>query len=685
MSAPGRLPLASSQPAAVEMVDTHGEDDTQEDATKQPHDILAELIRMKSVVNIADDLSAAELSEIGERCYREAEIDEDSRQEWLLRTEAGTKLAIEQPAAKSWPWMNAANIRYPLMTSAAIQFGARAYPAIISGTQVVKAQITGEDPGGEKQARGDRIAAHMSWQCLTEMPEWEPDVDRMLHNLPIVGCCFKKTYFSPELGRSRSDLVLAKNLIVNMAAASLHVAPRITHEIELYPFQMEERFRTGIYRRFEYQDAPDSDGDKDALQAFYEQHRRLDLDKDGYAEPYIVTLHKETRQIARIRANYDEDTIRVNKATGGIIGVDPVEYFTKIPFIPNPDGGFYDIGFAWLLSPMNQAIDTVINQLLDAGTLANTGGGFIGSQLRLKGGTIRFQPGQFTEVDVPGGVVKDNIVPLTFPGPSPVLFQLLGMLVESGREIASVKDVLTGQEPKGNVPATTTIAMIEQGLKVFTAIYKRIHRALKDEYAKLYRLNRKYFDADMYATYQDAPELAANDYEGDPTDIIPVSDPTMVSDMQKMARAQFLQGFLGKGLNDQEILRRLFSAAGIENSPAILNAPQQGPNPMMIAQMMKLKSEIEKNNASADMSRATAMKLVAEAELLEPAQRAEIYRMILDGLATHAQLTQDGQQADQQHDREVVGMGLQHQQEAGRQDLQQQALDKPPEPAASAA
>lgn len=638
---PGMVPTQDGQPVTSSPDET-GEGDEHVQA-------LGELVRLMGVNNIAEDLTEDELGKIATQVCDGVDIDEASREEWKQRTQAGMDLALQKASPKSWPWQNAANIRFPLMTTASIQFAARAYPAIIADSQVVKAQVLGADPTGQRKQTAERVANHMSWQCLTEMKEWEPDVDRMLHNLPIVGCGFKKTYFSPELGRSRSDFVTAMNLIVNMAAPALAVAPRITHCFALYPDQIESRFRSEQFLEFTYHAPANENDDKLAPQDFYEQHTRLDIDKDGYAEPYIVTVHKDEQKVCRIKANFDHDGIRVDPKTGKVIGIDPIQYFTKIPFIPHPDGGFYDIGFAWLLSPLNEAINTIINQLLDAGTLANTGGGFIGSGLRLKGGTLRFSPGEYKEVDVPGGTAKENIVPLTFPEPSAVLFQMLGLMIDSGKEVASVKDVLTGDAKAANASPTTTIALIEQGLKVFTAIYKRIHRAMKEEYSKLFRLNQMYLDEAGIAAFRyDGPPIKPDDYKGQPSDIVPVSDPTMVSDMQKMARATFLQGFLGKGLNDQAILLRIFQAAGIDNIPELFPQPKTGPDAKDLAQFAELSAKVDQMHADAENKRANAMKALADAEAAGGNIDLAHLRLILDTLTVHADVQQNQQQAAQQ-------------------------------------
>jgi hypothetical protein len=215
------------------------EDQAQDDATKKPEHILHELMRLMTVQNVAKELTDEQLAKIGSEVCEGFDIDDGSREEWKTRTEAGMDLALQKAQGKTFPWPGAANIRFPLMTTAAIQFNARAYPAIVADNQVVRAQVLGADPQGQRKAIADRVSAHMSWQFLTEMEEWEPELDKLLTNLPIAGCAFKKTYFSPEQGRNRSDFVCAKDLVVNMDAPSLATAPRITHVFRLYPYEIE--------------------------------------------------------------------------------------------------------------------------------------------------------------------------------------------------------------------------------------------------------------------------------------------------------------------------------------------------------------------------------------------------------------------------------------------------------------
>ena len=596
-------------------------------------------------VNIAPDLDDEVLRKIGERVVKEYEIDCTSRGEWKEKTERAMDLAMQVAKEKQFPWPKSSNVIFPLMTTAAIQFAARAYPAIVQNRNVVKGVVIGKDEGtpemgpngqpvtypaedgspqilwklppGAKQNRADNIGSHMSWQLLDEQPEWEPETDTLLHILPIVGCDFRKSYFDPGKGRNASLRVSAMNLVINYHAKSLETAPRLTEEVKYYPVEIEEMTRADVWMEPEVPfGLPDNaDGDDDAPQEFLEQHRWWDMDDDGYPEPYIVTVHKKSRQVVRVVARYDADGIQFSQLTHKIIKIDPIHYYTKYDFLPNPDGGIYGIGFGQLLRPINEAVNTTLNQLVDAGTLANTGGGFIGKGLSMNAGSIRFQMGEYKVVNVTGGTVRDNIVPMQFPGPSTVLFQLLGLLIESGREVASIKDVLTGESQNANTPATTTLAMIEQGLKVFTAIYKRIHRALKSELNKLYRLNRIYGDEKAEYKVGDTWKVITKQDYVLGSGVEPVSDPTMVSDMQRLGRAQFLMQFANDPMcNGREIRKRIMEAANIDNIDKIL-LQQAPPNPAIAIKGMELEQKGKEIEANVSAKKATEVRDYSQAIL----------------------------------------------------------------------
>jgi chaperonin GroES len=623
----------------------------QEDTEQHPLMRLVDLINMP---NIADDLDDHKLATIGMTVCREYEIDKGSRSEWEAKMGKAMDLAMQVAESKTFPWPGAANVKYPLLTTASIQFAARAYPAIVQGQDVVKGKVVGQDVDGSKQDRAERIGQHMSYQLLQEMTEWEEDTDKLLHILPIVGCCFRKTYFDPGLGRNCTEMVSAKNLVVNYAAKSLERATRITQVFELYPHEITERMRSGVFLEVDLGLAQNSDGDEDGAHEFLEQHRRLDLDEDGYSEPYCVTVHKDTGRVVRIYARYDTAGVEVDNRTGKVARVEPVHYYTKYSFIPSPDGGFYDIGLGSLLWDINETINSTINRLLDAGTLANTGGGLIGKGLKLKGGNQSFKPGEWKQVDTGGVNIAENMFPLPTPLPSPVLMEMLTFLTDAGREVASVKDVLTGDGMTANMPATTTMAMVEQGLTQFSAIYKRIHRSLGAELKKLYRLNRLYLPPEVYfRVLDDEKAVAQTDYEDESVDIAPVSDPTIITSQQKLAKAQYLMQFMGDPLVDQfELRTRILEAAQIEHIETLLPPPQPPqPDPLAEAtvalthaEAMKSTQQAMESEAKTAKTWADAINALASAEAEEAGPQLAEYEIELMNLLQQVQGLKNGTQ-----------------------------------------
>jgi chaperonin GroES len=623
------------------------------DGEEQEQHPLMRLVDLINMPNIAEELDDSKLAEIGMKVVREYDIDKNSRADWESRMDRAMDLAMQVAEAKSFPWPNAANVKYPLLTTASIQFAARAYPAIVQGADVVRGKVVGRDPDGSKMDRAERIGQHMSYQLLDEMDGWEEDTDKLLHILPIVGCAFRKSYFDPALGRNCSELVSAKHLVVNYAAKSLERAPRITQVFELYPHEVTERMRSGVFLDVELGLPQGDDGDEDGAHEFLEQHRRLDLDEDGYGEPYCVTVHKDTGRVVRIYARYDATGVHVDNRTHKVVRVEQVDYYTKYSFIPSPDGGFYDTGFGSLLWDINETINSTMNRLLDAGTLANTGGGLIGKGIKIKGGPFRITPGEYRMVDN-AGPIAESIYPLPVPMPSSVLLELLSFLTDAGREVASVKDVLTGDNMSANVPATTTMAMVEQGLTSFTAIYKRIHRSLASELKKLYRLNRLYLPPETYfRVLDDEKAVAQSDYEDESVDIKPVSDPTVITDQQRLSKAQYLMQFMGDPLiNQYELRKRVLEAARIESLDVLLPEPQpQQPDPLQEATVALTLAEADKSTAQAVESQAKTLKAMADAiqaiataEAAEPGPQLAEYEFELTHLLQQVQAMKNGTQ-----------------------------------------
>jgi chaperonin GroES len=573
-------------------------------------------------VNIAADLDTNELIKIGNDVAEGFDTDLASRKPWEEDLESWTKLALQISDKKTFPWNGAANIKYPLLATAAMQFAARAYPTLVpSDNKVVKCRVIGSDPTGEKTNRAKRVSTHMSYQLLEEMDDWEEDMDRLLISVPIAGTCFKKTYWDAGKLKNCSKLVLPKFLVVNNDTKNIDDAERISEVIYLSKRKVKERQNEGIFLDVELPEPSgadifskdsvnrafqlDSHEDNTTPYCFIEQHTFLDLDKDGYAEPYIVTIEEQSKKVVRIKARFTANNVRVAEDGKKIISIQATQYYTKFGFIPNPDGGFYDIGFGRLLGPLNESANTIINQLVDAGSLSNLQAGFIGKGLRIKMGESRFQPGEWKQVNATGGDLKQQIFPLPVREPSQVLFNLLDLLLKSGKELASVAEIFVGKMPGQNTPATTTMATIEQGMKVFTAVYKRIYRSLGKEFKKLYLLNREYMNPEEYIDVLDEP-VQQLDYYGNENDIAPGADPTAVSSQEKQAKVQALMQLLQLGTINPMAVTQLFMEAHEIPNPQMYLAQPQPPQPDPKQQELQLKAQLETQKAQRDMQMAQA-------------------------------------------------------------------------------
>ena len=590
--------------------------------------------------NLAEDQEDDNLRSIGQRVVREYKLDKNSRGEWEERQQEYVETAKQVTEEKSYPWPGAANVKYPLLTEAALEFNARAYPEIVQGNNVVKSQVVGSDEDGEKQKRGDRVEKYQNYQLLHEMEDWSEGMDRLLLILPIVGTCFKKTYYDATLMRPVSDLVPAENLVINFDAPSMARAPRITQEFWLYKHEIEERKRSEVFRDVDLRLPQDSDGDEDAPHKFLEQHRREDIDGDGYPEPIIVVVHCDSGTVMRIVANYEEDGIDVDVRTGEVVRLEPVKYFTKYGFIPNPDSSIYDLGFGDLLRSLQGSIDTTVNQMLDAGHLQNSNFFFYGRGARMKSGEKKIAPGRGVPVETNGGSLRENIYVPNFSGPSSVLFNLLGMLTEAGTSITSVKGVMQGDMP-ANAQPTTVMALIEQGMKKFGAVYKRVHRALGEEVQKLYRINSKYLDPEKYFRTLDDSEpmqIMAEDFDNEHVDIVPVSDPTVLSDQHRLAKAQYLQQFVGDPtLDHQALLKRILEAGKIEDIDDLWAQQPPQPAPEEQAKMMEADIKQREMDLKEKMAPFERLKTYSEAlnelsnvEDKEAEQNRETAKMIMD-------------------------------------------------------
>lgn len=555
--------------------------------------------------NIAEELDEEELEKISELVKQGFEDDLNSRSEWEDNLECWTDLALQVKDEKTFPWRGASNVKYPLLSTAAMQFNARAYPSLVpSNKNVVNMEVIGKDIDGQKHAKAERLSTFMSYQLLNEMDGWEEDMDKCLLMLPIVGTVFKKTYYNGVKKQHVSELVLPKNLVVNMWAKCLEDAERVSEMIEMSQRRVKEKQLMGEFLDIDLGE-PVVDGQQGKIDAttpytIIEQHTYYDMDDDGYAEPYIITFERYTGKVLRIVARFDDKGVTLNEK-GDVGKINPIQYYTKFSFIPNPSGGFYDIGFGLLLAPLNESVNTLINQLIDAGTLSNLQGGFLGKGLKLKMGESQWTPGEWKTVNTTADDLRKQIVPLPAKEPSKVLFELMGTLVTSGKELASVAEIFVGKMPGQNTPATTTMATIEQGMKVFTAVYKRVYRSLKSEFKKLFELNGIYLDEMKYRDILDEP-VGKDDFDNSSYDVCPSADPNAATQTEKLMKAQGLLELLQIGtLDPVEVTRRVLDAQEQPDPDRLFNQQiqqtgqfQPPPDPKVQAAQMKAQADQEK-------------------------------------------------------------------------------------------
>jgi len=611
--------------------------------------------------NIANLLCKADLEAIGTQVVKDFDADLQSRSSWEKRTEASLKLALQVAETKNFPWPNASNVKFPLITIAALQYHARSYPVLIDSDLPVKCRVVGDDKDGLHALRATRVEQHMSYQLLEEDEDWESEMDKVLITQPIIGCAFKKTYYDPVRKHNISENVLAKDLVVNYWTKSLETAPRVTHVLQMSRNEIYERVARGLWCEISESHQQGSSGwvmgnglqtaqdkaqgitppqlnDSSTPIEILEQHCHIDFDDDGYAEPYIVYVRKDNKQVARIVARYTDKDVEYNEKKV-ILSITAEQYFTKYPFIPSPDGGFYDLGFGVLLGPLNESINTILNQLVDAGTMAVTAGGFLSRGIKLRGGESSFRPLEWKHVDTTGDDLRKGIVPLPVREPSQVLFTLLNLLINYGERIGGSVDILSGQNPGQNTPAETTRTMAEQGMKIFNGIFKRTHRSLKQEFRKLYRLNQIFVTENTQYVSNAKSEgiVLATDYSGPVTDVMPTADPSVTSDAQRLNQAAAIAQRVAAtpGLyNRYEAERTFLKAMKVTNIEKLLpdpkgpNAIPQPPNIKLQIEEMKIKSkqaEVEltmkmgllKLMADAELNQAKIKKLEAEAEVLK--------------------------------------------------------------------
>src|SRR6202453_347215 len=585
--------------------------------------------------NLVEHMDHEDAKKVGELIRKNYEADKQSRAEWEDRYADAEKLVMQLAEEKSFPWAGASNVRFPLLTIAALQYHARAYPALVRGSNPVSCRVIGEDPQGTKAARAKRVSDHMSFQLMEEDTQFEDSTDKALIVQAIMGCSFKKTFDSSSLHAVPSKLVMPKDLVIPYHAKSLELAPRLTHVIGLSQDEVEERVRRGLFCKPEnesedgqiplpreilphgpiQQAENDINGiqpaavDQDTPILFLEQHLWLDLDGDGLREPYIAFVREDDGVLYRLVARFYEDKVERDDS-GQILRIEPEHYFTKYEFIPAPDGSIYGMGFGMLLGATNHAIDSLMNILIDSGVMNSLGGGFLARGVRVRGGEYAFRPQEWKRTDSTASDLKNGIMPLPTKEPSNVLFQLLNLLIDWGSRIGMATDAATGQNPGQNQKVGTTDAVIKQGEKVFNGIYKRTYRAMKKEFRLIYRLN--YLAKPISGKFDYADESGQGgyalwtDYFESNKAIVPAADPTIASKEKLLQRDMQVLQMSGSqpGFNRYGVTRRVLDDMEVPNIDEIFPKPGSPgaaqPQPPYQVQVAQIRAQTEQAKLQAN-------------------------------------------------------------------------------------
>ena len=568
--------------------------------------------------NLAEFLDSSTLSEISSQVLTNFQNDLDSREDWYETFKDGLELLGIQNDPRSEPFEGASGVYHPLLAEAVTHFQAQAYKELLPANGPVDTKVMGasSDP---KAMQANRVKDFMNYQLLYKMEEYDPEMDQMLFFLPLAGSAFKKCYFDPAIGRIVSRFIKAEDLVVPYSATDLHTSPRITHRMSMTENDLLKLQLSGFYIDTDM-NTPMYGGDNDSVQSkideidgvtrtgdqhdftLLECHTELDIEgfehtnsegePTGLALPYIVTVCKDTNDVLAIRRNYVETDPMRKK----------VEYFTHFKFLPGL--GFYGFGLIHMIGGVTKSATAILRQLIDAGTLANLPAGFKARGLNIQRSDDPVQPGEWRDVDTPGGTIRDAFMPLPYKEPSPTLANLLGLLVESGQRFASVMEQNTG-DGNSQAPVGTTVALLEKGQKVISSIHKRMHYAQRTEFKILKRLFGEYLPPEYPYQVQGAQQTVFAEDFNNSVDVIPVCDPNIFSTTQRiiLAQTQLQMAQSAPQLhNMKEAFRKMYIALNIKDIDDIL-IPDIPPAPkdpiqenMDAAMSMPLKAFIQQNH-----------------------------------------------------------------------------------------
>jgi hypothetical protein len=538
--------------------------------------------------NLAEVLEPGYLSLISKELGQAVEDDDEGREEWKKVYEEGLTLLGINYEDRTEPFEGSTGVTHPVLNEAVTQFQAQAYKEMLPSNGPARTQIIGQvTPEREQQA--DRVKNYLNYYITTEMEEYDPEYDQMLYYLGYGGSTFKKVYYDPEFGRAVSPVIYPNDLIVPYHAKDIRTAERVTHVLRLSPNELRKQQVSGFYRDIDLQEPTEAERDqieekRDKITGIepsskpdgyrlYEIHTNLDLegfeDRDSEGEftgiklPYVVTMNADTGDILAIRRNYDERDPKKRKQ----------QYFVHYKFLPGL--GFYGFGLVHLLGNLSRSSTSILRQLIDAGTLSNLPAGFKAKGLRIQDEGSLLQPGEWRDVDAPGGSLRESLLPLPYKEPSATLMQLLGFCITAAEKFVGTKD-LGMTDSNQELPVGTTIALLERGSRVLSAVHKRLHYAQKQELKLLTNIIRKTVSVYPYEV-AGGREIAAQDFD-DRIDILPVTDPNIFSMTQRISLAQEqlrLAQAAPQMHNQYEAYRRMYSALGVQDIDLILPPPPE--------------------------------------------------------------------------------------------------------------
>ena len=496
--------------------------------------------------NLAEELDEKEVATVGKDLVRAFEDDKSSRKNWEDQYSKGLRMLGVIVEDRQDPFPGASGVHHPLLAEAATQFQARAIAEMFPAGGPVKTQIIGKTTD-KKLEQAQRVQDFMNFQVTQEIPDYFNELDQMLFYLALAGSAFKKIYFDNTLDRICSKFVPAEEFVISMENTDLETADRYTQVMKLTRTEVRKHQISGYYK-----DVPLTKSDPNTgatsgdmveqtlqrlegmtpsmankIHTLLEIHANVDLgeDEDQLALPYIITIDYESQRVLSIRRNWKEEDSLKRKRT----------YFIHYKYLPGL--GFYGFGLIQMIGGLQHASTGALRALLDSAAFANLNGGFRAKGARIEGGDITISPGEWVEVEAYGDDLRKSFIPLPFKEPSPTLLQLLGVLTESGRRFASIADAMIG-DSAGSGPVGTTIALIEQGSKVFSAIHKRIHQAQGREFKLIYELNGEYLDDEYsFEVIGENKKIRRKDFSAS-ISVVPVSDPNIFSQAQRIALAQ---------------------------------------------------------------------------------------------------------------------------------------------------